>query len=228
MTLLLDISQSYFSHLRWWWFHCILSETTSTVEIFPCPLESAWRCSDGILHAGLSSALPALELHSKQLRCQHLPAPSPVEPCWQWQPFPENSGLSDGLFPATGVEMQVGHSPSSSLLFSCTITTLRHTCWSVATTSICAYRQGRRKYVDVGSNLNPSLPPASTPAVNERISPVPCKSWIVDYGSLPAVVQQWGTHLLLNFKTHFILKCLARIQSSSLVIKMYPREHTGN
>lgn len=50
----------------------------------------------------------------------------PMEPCWQWQPFPGNPCPQAGLFPVISVKKQVGHNPSSSLFFSSGVPQLSH------------------------------------------------------------------------------------------------------
>lgn len=111
------------------------------------------------------------------------------------QPIPGKSCLDAFISSAAVVEMQMGHSAPW----------LSHVLEHGHHIHLCTL-MGKEK---IGRCHPLNLLPTnllSTYAMNERIPPEPRKSWILNYGPLPAVVQQWGTHLFLNLKIHFYVE----------------------
>lgn len=113
------------------------------------------------------------------------------------QPIPENSYLQALISPADIVEMQVGH----SALW------LPHVLEHGHHTHLCTLMGKEKTGRCHPLNL---LPTDRLHLCRERISPVLCKSQILSCGPLPAVVQQWGTHLFLNFKAHFYVEVFSQ------------------
>lgn len=73
-----------------------------------------------------------------------------------------------------------------------------------------------------------SSSPVSAHAENERTAAVPCKSRIVKIGQCQLLSSNEELTFPWISRLTLMVKYLARIQSSSLVIKMHPGEHVGN